>query len=201
MLFVPLKLAPRERKDLNLFDKTKFDSIWLVKCRNDFAKNCKKTMLINKTYNPMKQFQNDFLEQLETNIDNSTCETANITMMGEYNLDYLTPVIIPYGFSVASPNLPTRVCKTTKTHIDYIIAENISDGKCFVFNSPFKAHHFGSVVFTNVFAEKQKCTILQKFDLSTYKKPLSVCHYPMSHGLESKIVRMLLICSICLYIC
>ena len=177
MLFVPLKLAPRERKDLNLFDKTKFDSIW-VECRNDFSKNCKKTMLINVTYNPMKQFQNDFLEQLETNIDNSTCETANITMMGDYNLDYLTPlerenletVILPYGFSVASPNLPTRVCKTTKTHIDYIIAENILDGKCFVFNSPFKTDHFGSVVFTNVFAEKQKCTILQKFDLSTYQK-------------------------------
>ena len=81
-------------------------------------------MLNNVTYNPMKQFQNDFLEQLETNIDNSTCETANITMMGDYNLDYLTPlerenletVLLPYGFSVASPNLPTRVCKTTKTH-------------------------------------------------------------------------------------
>ena len=42
-------------------------------------------MLINVTYNPMKQFQNDSLEQLETNIDNSTCETANITMMGDYN--------------------------------------------------------------------------------------------------------------------
>ena len=27
MLFVPLTLPPRERKDLNLFDKTKFDSI------------------------------------------------------------------------------------------------------------------------------------------------------------------------------
>ena len=121
-------------------------------------------MLINVTYNPMKQFQNDFLEQLERNIDNSTCETAKITMMGNYNLDYLTPlerenletVILPYGFSVASLNLPTRVCKTIKTHIDYIIAENILDGNCFVFNSPFKTDHFGSVVFTNVFAEKQK---------------------------------------------
>ena len=37
MLFVPLKLAPRERKDLNLFDKTKFDTMW-VECRNDFSK-------------------------------------------------------------------------------------------------------------------------------------------------------------------
>ena len=48
------------------------------------------TKWINVTYIPLKQFQNDFLEQLKTNIDNSTCETANITMMGDYNLDYLT---------------------------------------------------------------------------------------------------------------
>ena len=86
MLFVPLKLAPRERKDLNLLDKTKFDSIW-VECKNDFSKKCKKTMLITVTCNPLKQFQNDVFEQLETNIDNSTCETANITMMGDYNLN------------------------------------------------------------------------------------------------------------------
>ena len=158
MLFVPLKLAPRERKDLKFFDKTKLDSIW-VECRNDFSKSCKKTMLINVTYNSMKQFQNDFLEHLETNIDNSTCETANITVMDDYNLDYLTPherenletVILPYGFSVARPNLPTCVFKTTKTHIDYILAENILDGKCPVFNSPFKTDQFGSVVFTRVF--------------------------------------------------
>ena len=78
--------------------------------------------------NPLKQFQNDILEQLETNIDNSTCETANITMMGGYNLDYLTTlerenletVILPYEFSVSNPNLPKRICKTTKTHIGYI---------------------------------------------------------------------------------
>ena len=156
MLFVPLKLAPRERKDLNLLDKTKFDSI-LVECKNDFSKKCKKTMLVTVTCNPLKQFQNDVFEQLETNIDNSTCETANITMMGDYNLNYLTPlerenletVILPYAFSVASPNLPTRVCKTTETHIDYIIAETVLYVKCIVFNSSFKTNHFGSVVFTN----------------------------------------------------
>ena len=121
----------------------------------------KKTMLINVTYNPLKQFRNDFREQLETNIDNSTCETANITMMCDYKLDYLNPlewenletIILPYGFSVASSKLPTRVCKTTKTHIDYTIAEIILDGKRFVFISPSKTDHFGSVVFTNVFAE------------------------------------------------
>ena len=120
-------------------------------------------MLINITYNPLKQFQKDFLEQLETNIDNSTCETANIIRMGDYNLDYLTPlewenletVVLPYGFSVASLNSPMRVCKTTKTHLDNIIAENILDGNCSVFENPFETDHFGSVVFTNIFVENR----------------------------------------------
>ena len=43
-------------------------------------------MLINVTNDPLKQFQNDFLEQLETSIDNSTCKTPNKTMMGGYKM-------------------------------------------------------------------------------------------------------------------
>ena len=44
----------------------------------------------------------------------------------------LDTVVLPYGFTVASPWLPTRVCKSTKTHIDYILPENIDDEKkCF----------------------------------------------------------------------
>ena len=70
--------------------------------------------------------------------------------MGDYNLHYLTPlekgnletVVLPYGFTVASPCFPTRVCKSTKTHIDYILAENIDDEKNFVFDTPFKTDHF-----------------------------------------------------------
>ena len=49
MLFVPLKLAPRERRDLKFFDRTKLDSIW-VECRNDFSKSCKKTLQENLQY-------------------------------------------------------------------------------------------------------------------------------------------------------
>ena len=64
-----------------------------------------------------------FFEQLETNINNSTCETANITMICDYNLDYLTPlerenletVKLPYGFSVASPNF-LRVSVKVQKH-------------------------------------------------------------------------------------
>ena len=108
-----------------------------------------------------------------TNLDNTSCESfIGIALMGDYNLDNLTPlekgkldtVVLPYGFTVASPCLPTRVCKSTKTHIDYILAENIDDGKSFVFETPFKTDYFYSVLFTQLSAGKEKCTRLPRFD-------------------------------------
>ena len=53
MFFVPLKLAPSERNDLNLLDNSIFESLW-VECRCTFSKNCKSTILLNITYNPLK---------------------------------------------------------------------------------------------------------------------------------------------------
>ena len=80
--------------------------------------------------------------------------------MGDYILDYLTPleeenldtVVVSYEFILASPCLPTRVCKSTKTHIDNVLAENIDDEKSFVDDNPFKTDHFCSVFFTEVSA-------------------------------------------------
>ena len=62
-------------------------------------------------------------------------------MMVDYRLDFFTTlereiqetVILPYGFSVAGPALPTRICETTKTHVDFVLIESIPDEKklCF----------------------------------------------------------------------
>ena len=140
MLFVSLKLAPSEQDDINFFDTSTFESLW-VECRYNVPKNCKSKILLNNTYNPLKKYQIDFLKQVMTNLDNASCESfMGTTLMVDYNLDYLTPleienletVVLPYRFEVASPSLPTRVCRSTKTHIDYLLAENIDDEKlCF----------------------------------------------------------------------
>ena len=70
MLFVPWILAFRERRDLNLFDKSKFDSLW-IECPTNFAKISKDKMLNNIIYNTKKSIQAQFLEDLALNIDNS----------------------------------------------------------------------------------------------------------------------------------
>ena len=46
-------------------------------------------MFFNVTYNPLNLYQNEFLEQLLTNIDSSSCESIPIILLGDYNIDYL----------------------------------------------------------------------------------------------------------------
>ena len=144
MLCVPSRLAPKERKVLNISDKSNFESVWL-ECHRNFSKECRSKMLLNVISNPLKAIQSEFVEQLLNNIENATCESLSINMVVDYNFDFfrtlereiLKTVILPNGFSVAGPTLPTRICGTTKTHIDYIVTESIPGGKCFVSDSPF----------------------------------------------------------------
>ena len=156
MLCVPSRLAPKERKVLNNFDKSNFESVWL-ECHCNFSKDCRSQMLLTLTYNPLKAIQIEFVEQLLNNIENATCESLPIDMMVNYNFDFfrtlereiLETVILPYSFSVSGPTLPTRICETTKTHIDYILTESIPGGKCFVSDCPFKTNRFCFAVFTD----------------------------------------------------
>ena len=63
------KLAPSERDDLYLSDNATLEYLW-IECRYNFSKNCKSKILLKKTYNLLKKYQTDFLEQLMTNLDN-----------------------------------------------------------------------------------------------------------------------------------
>ena len=55
--FVPLKLAPAERKDRNFFDTIKFEPVW-AQCRYNFSENC----YLNVTNNPLTTNQNSFID-------------------------------------------------------------------------------------------------------------------------------------------
>ena len=79
MLFVPRLSALRERHDLNLFDKSKFDSLW-IECPTNFSKSSKDEMPINISYNPNKSMQAKLLESLPLNIDNSLSIASLITI-------------------------------------------------------------------------------------------------------------------------
>ena len=111
-------------------------------------------MLLNKKYNTLKLYQNELFEQLLTNIDNSPCTSIPIILLGDYNIDYnnldekqnLDIVVLPYGYTIACQNLPTRLYKSTETLIEYILNVNTAEDR--VFDSCFKTDHFDCVLFT-----------------------------------------------------
>ena len=78
ILFVPLKLAPSERNDLNLFNNSTFKLLW-VECRCNFSKNCKSKILLNITYNPLKKYQIDFHALVMSHLDYSLLFFFKIT--------------------------------------------------------------------------------------------------------------------------
>ena len=98
-----------------------------------------------------------------TNFDNASEAFMGITLMDDYKMDYLTPLEKNSGHSsitlwiyISLSMFTNPVCKSTKTHIDYILAKNIDDEKIF-FATPFKADHFCSGLFTEISTGKQKC--------------------------------------------
>ena len=88
LLYIPVKLAPKLRPDLNLFDKEKYESVW-VECKSTFNISSKEKMLVNLCYNPSRSNFIDFLEQLTLNIDNAFSVSNKITLLGDYNINYL----------------------------------------------------------------------------------------------------------------
>ena len=65
-----------------------FESVWIACNINNDVSN-KKKQLINVSYNSNKALLNTFLEEVSTSIDNATTENKPITLLGDYNLDYL----------------------------------------------------------------------------------------------------------------
>ena len=172
-LFISLSLAPKERTVLNLFDKERFESVW-IECKESFDRSCKKTMLINVSYNPSKQLQSKFLEELTKNIANGISKNSSIHLLGDYNIDYLDHIeqnkldsaIILYGLNVCSAK--ETKSKSSSSHIDYIITESSNILIDFVFDSHFKSDHLSSLCNTKTVAKKTSPKIVFNFDKTNY---------------------------------
>ena len=89
MLLVPKSLHPKERKDLNHLNQKVFESLW-VECSLNNNSSMKRKQLINISYNPQTSLTDAFLE-LSTSIDYAIVENKPISLMGDYNINYLNP--------------------------------------------------------------------------------------------------------------
>ena len=107
MLLVPISLQPKIRKDLNYINTKIFESLW-VECKLKNNNHNSETQLINVSYNPIKVLTGDFLEGLSTSIDYAVVENKPLTLIGDYNINYLNrkerncldTILTPYDLHV-----------------------------------------------------------------------------------------------------
>ena len=186
MLSIPKTLNPKLRKDLNHLDQQFFESLW-IECslNNDTGSKCKQ--LINISYNPKKSLTNSFLEELSTSIDHAITENKPITLMGDYNIDYLNwkerqfldSIIVPYGLNVINSQHATRIQGNSKSLIDYIISDlpNAKQFQPIVSDTPLRTSknndidHQATSTITQI-QMKTKSKVIKKefFDKTKYSK-------------------------------
>ena len=91
MLIVPLHPKPKN-EELICFDKNKFQSIWAEGDLNTNTIQRQQKQLINVSYNPSKPLHHHaFPEDLALSIDHAVIENKPLCIMGDFNIDYLTP--------------------------------------------------------------------------------------------------------------
>ena len=131
MSFVPIMFNPKIRENLSNVNKKIFESIW-IECILTTKKTMKQKQFITISYNPRKSLYHLFLEQPSSSIDFAVTGDKPITVMGDYNNDYmntrerqdLETVVLPYGFMINNTNQPTRVRGISKSVNDYIITQS-----------------------------------------------------------------------------
>ena len=131
MLIIPSSVNPKVCNVLNYMNKKNFEILW-TECSVNKNSSNKQKQLIKVPYNPSKSLYHQFLEELSISIDHAIVETKPLTIMGDYKIKYLNTrekqilqtVTLPYGLIVSNTDQPTRIRGTSKTLIDYIIADH-----------------------------------------------------------------------------
>ena len=183
MLVVPKISNPKLRKDLNHTNPINFESLW-IECNITSDLTFRKKQLINISYNPSKNLLDSFLEELSTSIDYAITENKPMTLMGDFNIDYLNnkenldTITVPYGLNIVNTEIPTRVRGKSKSLLDYIVTDlpGSVNFESYVSDTPLRnlngehVDHFQTSVISNVtLHQPPKVIIKEIYDKSNYK--------------------------------
>ena len=175
LLYIPIQLEPKEKPKLNLCNVEHFESIW-VELKLQKTSSQVNKVLLNVSYNPEKSLYGLFLDDLSKSIEAAMHKTPNIILMGDYNINYktqleknhLNSLLNQFALNVCCPTIPTRVCDSTETHIDYIITDNVQNS--YVFDIPYRTDHYASILITNEKIREKRPFSKMIFDKTNYNK-------------------------------
>ena len=111
----------------------------------------RKNHIFGVIYNPLRKHTNK-LEWLNIAIDRCTTENRNITIMGDFNITYLSPteqmnmnsVLTPYNLHPANTKQPTRISRTTSSLLDYIINDKLINSQ-YITDTLLSSDHLGQI--------------------------------------------------------
>ena len=149
------------------------------------------------SYNPIKTLTGDFLEGLSTSIDYAVVEIKPLTLMGDYNIDYLNrkernclnTILTPYDQHVLNRTEPTRTKGASESLIDYIITDlpNANVFETYISDTLLRSkimsdveHTATSVISKLEMKTTRKSIVKEIFGKSTY--PPRQLHTICSHG-------------------
>ena len=135
------------------------------------------------SYNPSKALLNTFLE-LSTSIDYAITENKPITLMGDYNLDYLNKrekesldtIMVTYGMNITKNDKPTKISGNCKSLLDYIITDLPESKRTYICDTPLRtiqgkmSDHFATSIITDIKMHKPPSVTIKKiFDKTEYR--------------------------------
>ena len=153
LLAVPKILSPKVRPDLCLhFEQTSFESMWVEYSSTGSGTKAVVAVL----YNPSKSLIDSFLNTLNRSIDIVAAEGKSLTIMGDFNINYLkesertnlSTVLNLYGLKVCNTFLPTRNTENGSSIIDYI-GTDTSFTDSFVCDTIVKSDHLAQLVISH----------------------------------------------------
>ena len=149
LLAVPKILSPKVRPDLcTQFEQTSFESMWVEYSSTGSGTKAVVAVL----YNPSNSLIDSFLNTLNRSIDIVAAEGQSLTIMGDFNINYLkesertnlSTVLNPYGLKVCNAFLPTRITENGSSIIDYIVTDtSLTDS--FVCDTKVKSDHLAQL--------------------------------------------------------
>ena len=153
LLAVPKILSPKVRPDMcTHFEQTSFESMWVEYSSTGSGTKAVVAVL----YNPSKSLMDSFLNTLNRSIDIVAAEGKSLTIMGNFNINYLkesertnlSTALNPYGLKVCNTFLPTRITENGSSIIDYIVTDT-SFTDSLVCDTIVKSDHLAQLVISH----------------------------------------------------